>query len=100
AADHRVELALARGCGEITTELVQHQRGRRRALATTAAARLLRLLALVAGQQLQHLLPDPVEVGTKLDQYLRGDSLALADQPEQNVLSADVVVAELQRLTQ
>jgi hypothetical protein len=58
------------------------------------------LLALVAGQQLDDLLADPVEVGAELDQDLRGDALALADQAEQDVLGADVVVAELQRLAQ
>jgi hypothetical protein len=34
------------------------------------------------------------------DQHLRGDALALADEAEQDVLGADVVVAELQRLAQ
>ena len=59
-----------------------------------------RLLALVAGEQLDDLLADPVEVGAELDQHLGGDALALADQAEQDVLGADVVVAELQRLAQ
>jgi hypothetical protein len=59
-----------------------------------------RLLALVAGQQLDDLLAHPVEVGAELDQHLGGDALALADQAEQDVLGADVVVAELQRLAQ
>ena len=40
------------------------------------------------------------EVGAELDQHLRGDALALADEPEQDVLGADVVVTELQRLAQ
>jgi hypothetical protein len=51
-------------------------------------------------QQLDDLLADPVEVGAELDQHLGGDALALADEPEQDVLGADVVVAELQRLAQ
>ena len=59
-----------------------------------------RLLALVAGEQLDDLLAHPVEVGAELDQHLGGDALALADQAEQDVLGADVVVAELQRLAQ
>ena len=58
------------------------------------------LLALVAGEQLDDLLADPVEVGAELDQHLGGDALALADQAEQDVLGADVVVAELQGLAQ
>ena len=58
------------------------------------------LLALVPAQQLDHLLADPVEVGPELDQDLRGDALALADQAQQDVLGADVVVPQLQRLAQ
>ena len=59
-----------------------------------------RLLALEAGEQLDDLLADAVEVGSELDEDLRGDALALADQAEQDVLGADVVVTELQRLAQ
>src|SRR5690349_2326868 len=99
-ADDRVELALAGGLGEVAAELVEHQRRRRRALAATARAALGGLLALVAAEQLEHLLADPVEIGSQLDQDLRRDALALADQAEQDVLGADVVVAELQRLAQ
>jgi len=58
------------------------------------------LAALVAREQLQHLLAHPVEVRAQLDQDLRGDAFALADQAEQDVLGADVVVAELQRFAQ
>ncbi|BAS12293.1 hypothetical protein AHiyo8_05960 [Arthrobacter sp. Hiyo8] len=42
------------------------------------------------------LLADPTEVGTKLDQDLRGNTFTLADEAEQDVLCTDVVVAELQ----
>jgi hypothetical protein len=41
-----------------------------------------------------------VEVGAELDEHLGGDALALADEAEQDVLGADVVVAQLQRLAQ
>ena len=99
-ADDRVELALAGRLGEVAAELVEHQARRRRGLARGAGAGRGRLLALVAGEQLDHLLADPVQVGAQLDQHLGGDALALADQAEQDVLGADVVVAELQRLTQ
>ena len=98
APDDRVELALARGLGEVAAELVEDERGRRRALGGAAGGR--RLLALVAGEQLDDLLADAVEVGAELDQHLGGDALALADEAEQDVLGADVVVAELQRLAQ
>ena len=98
-ADDRVQLALPGRLGEVATELVEHQRGGRGALGAAALCGG-GLLALVAGEQLQDLLADPVEVGAELDEHLGGDALALADQPEQDVLGADVVVAELQRLTQ
>ena len=54
----------------------------------------------VARQQLDDLLADAAEVGAQLDEHLGGDALALADEAEQDVLGADVVVAELQRLAQ
>ena len=40
------------------------------------------------------------EVGAELDEHLGGDALALADEAEEDVLGADVVVAELQCLAQ
>ena len=40
------------------------------------------------------------EVGAELHEHLRGDAFALADEAEEDVLGADVVVAELQRLAQ
>ena len=55
---------------------------------------------LVAGEQLDHLLADPGQVGTEADQHLGGHALALADQAEEHVLGADVVVAELQGFPQ
>jgi hypothetical protein len=97
-SDDGVELAVASGLREVAAELVEHERGRRRALG--GATGLLRLLALVARQQLDDLLAHAVEVGAELDQHLGGDALALADEAEQDVLGADVVVAELQGLAQ
>jgi hypothetical protein len=67
---------------------------------TSDAAGSSGLLALVAGQQLDDLLTNTVEVGTELDEDLRRDAFTLADQAEQDVLRTDVVVAELQRLAQ
>ena len=69
-------------------------------LAAAAGGDLLALAAGVAGQELDHGLADAVQVGAELLQDLGGDALALADQAEQDVLGADVVVAELQRLAQ
>ena len=45
------------------------------------------------------LLAHPVEIGAKLDEHLRCDAFALADQAQEDVLRADVVVPELQCLT-
>lgn len=61
-----------------------------------------RLLASagVAGEQLDDLLPDSVEIGAQLHQDLGGDALALANEAEQDVLGADVVVAELEGLSE
>src|SRR6202034_2721669 len=92
APDHRVELALTGGLGQIAPELVEHQRGRWRGLRGPTAGRLL---ALVAVEQLNDLLPDPVQVGAELDQHLGSDALTFADEPEQDVLGADVVVPQL-----
>ncbi len=51
-------------------------------------------------QQLDDLLANPVQVSAQLDKHLGGDAVALADQAKQDVLGADVVVPELQRLAQ
>ena len=114
AADHRVELALAGHLGEVATELVEDLAralvarvvlrraadvGAGRAWLATAGAATARR-TLVARQQLDHLLTDAAEIGAELDEHLGGDPLALADEAEQDVLGADVVVAELQRLAQ
>ena len=96
--DHRVELALSSALGEVAAELVEHQRGGRRRLC--GSARGGGLLALIALQQLDHLLADPAQVRAQLDQHLRRDALALADQAEQDVLGADVVMTQQQRLAQ
>ena len=86
---------LARQLGEVPAELVEDHGPLRLLLAGLALA-----LARVAGQELDDLLANPAEVGAELLQDLRGDALALADQPEQDVLGADVVVPELQRLAE
>ncbi len=98
APDDRVELGLTSGLGEVPAELVQDEGGRGGALGGAAGGG--GLLALVTGEQLDDLLPHPVEVCTQLDQDLGGDALALADQAEQDVLRADVVVAQLKGLAE
>ena len=53
-----------------------------------------------AGQHLVHLAAHGGQVGPQGHQHLRRHPLALAHQAQQDVLGADVVVAELQRLAQ
>ena len=67
------------------------------ALAASAAA-----LAATAGtrQHADHLVADLVGVGVEVEQDAGGDALVLAHQAEQDVLGADVVVAERERLAQ
>src|SRR5206468_7601261 len=65
-----------------------------------AAGRDLLLAPGVAGEQLDHGLADAVEVGAQLLEHLGRDAFSLTDQPEQDVLGADVVVTELERLAE
>src|SRR5215469_7178348 len=64
--DHRVELALPRGRGQVPAELVEDQGGGGSGLGRGAGR--CGLLALVAVQQLDYLLADPAQVRTQLDQ--------------------------------
>ena len=99
-ADDRVELALAGGSGEVPAELVEHERAGGGSLFTAAAGRTDRLLALVAGDELDDFLAHARQVGSEFDEHLGGDAFAFADEAEQDVLSADVGVAQLQRFAQ
>ena len=47
-----------------------------------------------AGEKLDHSLADAGQVGAELHEHLGGDALTLADQAEQQVLGAEVVVVE------
>ena len=53
-----------------------------------------------AGQHPDDLVADLVGVGVEVEQDAGGDALVLAHQAEQDVLRADVVVAERERLAQ
>src|SRR5665213_3030413 len=57
------------------------------------------LMTRVVREQLDDLLAHPGQIRAEVPQQLRGDALALADQAEQQMLGADVVVPERQRLT-
>ena len=53
-----------------------------------------------AGEHPDHLVADLVGVGVEVEQDAGGDALVLTHQAEQDVLGADVVVAERERLAQ
>ena len=105
AADARVELALGGELGQVAPELVEQLGGllalaRRRAGAGARAAGLALAAAAGAGEHADDLVADLLRVGVEVEQDARGDALVLAHQAEQDVLGADVVVAEAQRLAQ
>ena len=99
AADDRVELALGRLLRQVPAELVEELRVLR-LLALRAGAGLAGLAAARAGEHADDLVADLLGVGVEVEQDPRGDALVLADEPEQDVLRADVVVSERQRLAQ
>ena len=97
--DHRVELAVPGQLREVAAELVEHRRARGVVARGGTLARADRLLALVAGHELDDLLAHPAQIGAEADQNGGGDAFALAHQSEQHVLGADVTVAQLQRFS-
>ena len=97
AADHRVELALGGELGQVAAELIEQLRGLL-ALARAPAGALAP--AAGAGEHADHLVADLLRVGVEVEQDAGGDALVLAHQPEQDVLGADVVVTERERLAQ
>ncbi len=58
------------------------------------------LAAAGAGEHADDLVADLLGVGVEVEQDARRDALVLAHEPEQDVLGADVVVAERERLAQ
>ena len=99
APDHRVQLALAGSGGEVAPELVKDGGARGGALVRGAAGGD-RLLALVAGEHLHDGLAHRGQVRPELGQHLGGHALTLTQEAEEDVLGADVVVAQLQGLSQ
>jgi hypothetical protein len=97
-ADDRVELVLARQLGQVPAELVEQRRAGRAVGARRPGGSGRTLAALVTGQELDYLLADAGQVGAEADEHLGGHALALADQSQEHVLGADVVVSELERL--
>src|SRR6266545_3335957 len=91
--DHRVELPVPGELGEVPAELVQHHRSLRALLPGLALP-----LAGMPLEELDDLLTDPVQVRPELLEHLGSHAVALPDEPEEDVLGADVVVPELQGL--
>jgi hypothetical protein len=107
AADDRIELALGGELGQVATELVE-QLGRLLALALArgaggagAGARAGALAAAArAGEHADDLVADLLRVGVEVEEDARGNALVLANEAEQDVLGADVVMAKGERLAQ
>src|SRR4051812_8826993 len=105
AADDGVELALGGELGQVAPELIEQLRGllalARRAGRTCARAALAALTAAAgAREHPDDLVADLLRVGVEVEQDARCDALVLADEAEQDVLRADVVVAEAQCLAE
>ncbi|OIQ74079.1 hypothetical protein GALL_442780 [mine drainage metagenome] len=98
ASNNWIEFSFAGSLGEVATELVEHERSRRRSFSRSTCGGAL--LALVVGEKLDHLLADAVQVGAQLHQHLGSHAFAFADQAKQYVLGADVIVSKLERLAE
>ena len=105
--DDGVELAVGGELGQVAAELVEQLRG---LLALALPDRRPPAPAPLPwppwrrppgpGQHADDLVADLLGVGVEVEQDAGGDALVLAHQAEQDVLGADVVVAEAQRLAQ
>src|SRR5262249_31392665 len=97
APDDGVELAVGRELREVAAELVE-QLGALRLLAARAGLALLPPAG--AGQHTDDLVADLLGVGVEVEEDPGRDTLVLANEAEQDVRGADVVVAERRRLAQ
>src|SRR4029077_4814078 len=97
ASDDRVELALAGLLREVAPELVE-QLGALGLLARSGGATLLG--AGGNGEHPDDLVANLVCIRVEVEQDACGDAFVLAHEAEQDVLGADVVVAEREGLTQ
>src|SRR5207247_9986666 len=83
--------------GEVAAELVEELRGLLALAGASAASPTLAATART-GEHPDDLVADLLGVGVEVEQNPGGDALVLADQPQQDVLGADGVVAEGERL--
>ncbi len=93
AADDGVELALGGELREVAPELVEQLRALR-LLALRARSRALLTAPAGAREHADDLVADLLRVRVEVEQDPSGDPLVLADEPEQDVLRPDVVVAQ------
>ena len=98
AADDGVELALGRLLGQVAAELVEQLRALRLLAGCGGAG--AGLAATRAGEHADDLVADLLGIGVEVEQDARGDAFVLAHEAEQDVLGADVVVTERERLAQ
>ena len=89
ATDHRIELGISGQLGEVAAELIEGG-GFGRTLATAAGGHLGRL-----AQHADHLGAHLGEINAEVFQDPGSDALTFADQAQQQVLGADVVVTQL-----
>ena len=102
ATDDGVELALPGRLGEVAAELVEDGRTLGSRLPPGRGGRPAELLlgSLRTGEELDDGLAHLLELSTHLLEDLGGDAFALPDEAEEDVLGADVVVPELERLAE
>ena len=107
AADDGVELAVGGELREVAAELVEQLRGLLALALRTGGRRHPRPAPWPPerrppgpGQHADDLVADLLGVGVEVEQDAGGDALVLAHEAEQDVLGADVVVAQAQRLAQ
>ena len=96
AADDRVELAIGGQLGQVAPELLQQLA--RLLVGGRPTGGLALLAATRAREHADDLVADLLGVGVEVRQDACGDALVLAHEAEQDVLGADVVVPERQRL--
>ena len=106
--DDGIQLAVGGQLGQVATELVQQLRRlllagaprRRRRRPAGPGRRTRRTPATGAGEHADDLVADLLGVRVEVEQDARGDALVLANEAEQDVLGADVVVTEGKCLAQ
>ena len=112
AADDGIELALAGELGEVAAEAVERgglalaPLGGRLAATAAGAGRLAAahsgpftpLVLHAVAEEIEHLFADVFQLEAEVHEHLRGHPFLLAEQAEEDVLGADVIVVEVSSL--